>query len=312
MPKTYCNPVASWGNDPWVIRRGGAYYYCYSGRDRTIFVAKLDSLTQLGQTQGVPVYQPPENRAYSQELWAPELHYLDGRWYIYVAADDGDNVRHRMFCLEGDETDPQKPFVLKSKLADDGDHWAIDGTVLQLDGRLYFIWSGWEGYENLAQDIYIAPMSTPYTLCGPRVRLSRPEYEWELRGGDPKINEGPAVLRRDGKTFLAYSASGSWSDDYCLGLLTFLGGNPLDPSRWQKSEKPFFAKSDQVFGPGHCSFTTSPDGREDWMIFHANPVSGSGWAGRTACIQRVDWREGVPFLGQPLPFGQAAPVPSGE
>ncbi len=310
MEKTYTNPVAQRADDPWVIRQNGSYYYCYSGNGG-VCVKKLDRLTDLSREGGVTVWTPPAGKEYSKELWAPELHYLNGRWYIYVAADDGNNENHRMYCLEGDQSDPTKPFVMKGKLSDNGDHWAIDGTVMNLSGKLYFIWSGWEGYENVAQNIYIASMKNPWTLDSDRVMLSKPQYYFEMNG-TPLINEGPAVLQRDGKTFVAYSASGSWTDDYCLGLLTYLGGDPLKQENWDKATDPVFLRTDRVFGPGHCSFTVSPDGTEDWMVYHANAESGSGWSGRKGCIQKVEWKDGKPQFGRPLAFGTPAPVPSGE
>ncbi len=306
VPTTYHsvqNPVAPTGADPWIVRHGDKYYYCYASYVwffGGVAVAELDSLEDIGKVEGSQVYTGPTDPAteYSFEHWAPELHYINGEWYIYVAADDGNNETHRMYVLKGTSQDPTDPFEFVGKITDPSDKWAIDGTVMQHDGELYFIWSGWEGDVNVAQNIYIAHMSDPCTIDSERVCLSVPEYAWE-KNGEPHVNEGPAVLQHDGKTFVAYSASGSWTDDYCLGLLTLVGEDPLNPDHWEKSTSPVFKKRVGVaYGPGHCSFTTAPDGSV-WMIYHANLESGTGWEGRSVWISPVTFKDdGTPDFGK--------------
>ena len=308
---TFTNPVAESGADPWVVRWKGFYYYCRSAGGK-IRVHKAARLQDIGKEKGEAVWTPPPGTAYSKELWAPELHRLDGRWYIYVAADDGNNPNHRMYVLEGAAEDPQEPFAFKGKIADPSDRWAIDATVLATpDGKKYFIWSGWEGTENVAQHIYIAPMSNPWTLGGPRVRISSPELDWE-KNGRPLINEGPEVLWNGKKPFIIYSASGSWTDDYCLGQLAWTGGDPLKAPSWVKKGKAVFSRTADVFGPGHASFVKSPDGKEDWIVYHAAKRKGGGWD-RNVRIQKFSWNpDGSPDFGTPVSPGAPLREPSGQ
>ncbi|MCZ4136287.1 alpha-N-arabinofuranosidase, partial [Escherichia coli] len=108
-------------------------------------------------------------------IWAPELHYINGAWYIYYAKDDGDNVNHRMYVMENTSPDPtQGNWQYKGQITDPTNKWAIDGTVLQTGGQLYFIWSGWEGDTNVRQNLYIAHMSNPWTIDSNRVEIARP------------------------------------------------------------------------------------------------------------------------------------------
>ncbi len=296
--RTFTNPVCESGADPWVIRDGDNYYYCYSGGDG-VCVNKIESLDQITSDGGTKVYTAPKGTAYSSEYWAPELHKIDGKWYIYVAADDGDNYNHRMYVLECTGDDPTEPFKMLGKITDGTDKWAIDGTVLQYKGECYFIWSGWAGDVNVAQNIYIAHMSNPYTIDSERVLLSTPEYRWEKLGGQPTINEGPVALVSNDTVHIIYSASGSWSDHYCLGKLTFDGtGDILDPANWTKSAEAVFSKTDSVFGPGHCSFTTAADG-STWIVYHANLISSTGWNGRSVWTQKVEWDGDDIILGTP-------------
>jgi GH43 family beta-xylosidase len=305
------NPVAPSGADPWVIRDGDQYYLCQSRRG-SIWVNQCTRLQDIGQDHWKRVWTPPANTAYSKELWAPELHRINGTWYIYVAADDGHNENHRMIVLEGTTDNAQDPFQFKGKIAAPTDRWAIDGTVLQMPGsQLYFIWSGWEGFDNVAQHLYIAPMNDPWTISGERVRISSPELDWELNVR-PLINEGPQILWHKDKLFIIYSASGSWTDDYCLGQLTWTGGDPLDPTSWIKKPAAVFSRTNDVFGPGHCSFVKSPDNTEDWIVYHSAKSSGAGW-NRQINMQRFTWHaDGSPDFGRPVSPGVPMAEPSGD
>lgn len=307
---TFTNPITAWGADPWVTRRQGHYYFCQS-RHEAIWVSRSDSLVDIGRGPWAKVWSPPPGTSYSKELWAPELHFLRNKWYIYLAADAGDNSHHRMYVLEGRSQNPQDGFEFRGQLRLSPDRWAIDGTVLQIKEKLYFIWSGWEGESNVAQNLYIAPMSDPLTICGERVCISRPEHDWE-KHGEPLVNEGPETLWHQGKLFIIYSASGSWGDDYCLGQLSLNGGDPLRPQAWVKKPVPVFSRTANVFGPGHCSFVSSPDGKEDWIVYHAARFSGGGW-NRNVRIQRFDWNpDGSPNFGVPIGTGVPQAYPSGS
>ncbi|MBN1359744.1 MAG: glycoside hydrolase family 43 protein [Sedimentisphaerales bacterium] len=305
---TLTNPVAPRGQDPWVIRDGGLYYYCYSSRGR-IWVNQARTIQEAVQYDGTAVWQPERGQPYSRELWAPELHKLAGQWYIYVAADDGRNENHRMYVLQSQTTDPAGPYQFKGKIADASDKWAIDGTVMQYEERLYFIWSGWEGDENVQQNLYIAAMKDPLSIEGPRSLISKPEYDWE-KIGQPLVNEGPEVLVHEDDVFIIYSASGSWTDHYCLGQLRLVGADPLDPNAWEKKKTPVFASTASVFAPGHACFAKSPDGTEDWIIYHAARDQGAGW-NRNVRMQRFTWdAEGNPCLGYPVAEGLEIAAPS--
>lgn len=299
--ESFRNPlIPPEGADPWVIFHDGYYYYCFSENDG-LFVTKARNLYEIGTETPVRVYTPPAEGEFTADYWAPELHYLEGKWVIYVAADDGQNENHRMIALESSTGDPQGTYVFRGKVSDPSDKWAIDGTAMTINGKLYFVWSGWEGDVNVVQNLYIAPMSDPFTISGSRVRISRPEYGWETVG-DPQVNEGPEALTApSGTIHIVYSASGSWTDDYCLGLLTLAGEDPLDPASWVKADKPVFSKAKSAYGPGHASFTAAPDG-ENWIVYHACKTPGGGWAARSVRAQPFSWDGDTPVFGKPAPL----------
>jgi len=306
--QTITNPIAPNGADPWLVKENGIYHYCYS-RGGSIWINTDKTLQGAAQFEGRKIWTPPPGKPWSKELWAPELHFLKGKWYIYVATDNGDNANHRMYVLESKTDDPMGDYVFRGKISDASDKWAIDGTVLKQAGKLYFIWSGWEGDVNVQQNLYIAPMSDPKTISGPRVQISQPEHDWE-RIGEPFINEGPQILKNNGQTFVIYSASGSWTDHYCLGQLRLTGDDPLDPKSWIKSRTPVFGSTGTVFSPGHASFTKSPDGKEDWIIYHTAKHRGAGW-NRDVNLKKFTWgTDGNPAFGYPESKGVPIPAPS--
>ena len=315
---TFTNPIVeaapdTGSADPSVVLHRGYYYYCRSLGARAIGVARARRLQDIGAAPMATVFSPPADVAYGREVWAPELQRIRGRWYIYFAASDGVNANHRMYALQAVGDDPQGQYVLKGRVGDDSDRWAIDGVVLELHRRLYFVWSGWpEANGDFPQVLYIAAMRNPWTIVGRRHLLAAPEHAWE-RAVAPLL-EGPEPLARRGRMHIVYSAGASWSDDYALGLLSYRGGDPLRASSWRKQPLPVFAKNAeaQAFGVGHASFVRSPDGREDWIVYHATDRPGAGWLWRSVRAQPFGWTaDDRPDFGRPVEIGRALEAPSG-
>ncbi|RED32329.1 family 43 glycosylhydrolase [Paenibacillus sp. VMFN-D1] len=301
------NVVMQDGADPWVYKHTDGYYYFTKTTGGNVTIWKSAELTTIDAAPTRVVETGCCN------IWAPELHYIDGAWYIYYAKDDGDNANHRMYVMENTSADPtQGTWQDKGQITDLTNKWAIDGTVLQAGGQLYFIWSGWEGDVNVSQNLYIAHMSNPWTIDSSRVEISRPTYPWETNHS-PNVNEGPQVVVRDGVISLVYSASGSWTNDYCLGLITAsVSSDLLNPASWTKRSQPIFASGNGLYGPGHHSFTQSPDGTEDWIVYHTAKFDGAGW-NREIRMQKFTWNaDHTPNLGVPADPNVPIPLPSGE
>jgi GH43 family beta-xylosidase len=284
-----------------MIFHEGQYLYCESRLQRNIYVRRASSIHEIANDPGACVWTAPDKGPCCHGVWAPELHLINGKWYIYFAADNGRNASHRMWVLESAGNDPFGPYECRGSLKTSG--WAIDGTMFTADdGRMFFLWSGWPGRVNGCQNLYIAPMKSPIELAGPRVLIATPDQPWEQV--EMPICEGPQVLTRDGNVFVIYSASGSWSPDYCLGMLSHRGGDFLDPAAWTKSRGPVFQKTEHVWGLGHCSFVKSPCQTEDWIIYHSKSRKEHGWEDRDVHAKRFSWGpDGAPDFGVPVPRG---------
>jgi GH43 family beta-xylosidase len=321
--KTFTNPLLPSGADPWSIYKDGYYYYTHTFGDRLV-LWKTKSIAELKTAPKKTVFLPPAGKPYSKQLWAPELHFINNKWYLYFAADSGRNEGHRLWVLENDSPDPmQGSFILKGRVTDSTDKWAIDGSVFRFRDTLYMVWSGWPADSNGVQDIYISRMKNPWTLEGPRVRLSTPDLQWEQHGdlNDPynpphvNVNEGPQFLQHGNKIFLIYSASGCWTEYYALGMLSMdADKNVMDSASWTKHPEPVFKRSfvNGVYAPGHNSFFKSPDGTEDWILYHANSKPGEGCGRkRSPRAQKFTWdKNGYPFFGEPVRTGVPIKIPS--
>ena len=322
ITKTFTNPLLPSGADPYSFYKDGYYYYTHTTQNRLV-LWKTKSIADLKTAERKTVWTPPAGAAYAKEIWAPEIAYLQGKWYMYFAADDGNNRNHRMYVVENSSADPMLgEWVFKGQVADPSNKWAIDGDVFEHKGQLYMIWSGWEGDHNGQQDIYIAKMKNPWTIEGQRVKISSPEYEWERHGylkdetpPHVNVNEGPQFLKRKNKIFIVYSASGCWTDFYTLGMLTInVNDDLMNPANWKKSSEPVFkaAPENGVYAAGHNSFFKSPNGKEDWILYHANSEPGQGCGShRSPRAQKITWnKDGTPNFGKPLPTSGALAIPA--
>ncbi len=308
---TYKNPVVSQRADPWIYLHTDGWYYftasvpAYDG----IELRRAKHIEDLADAQTVTVWEKHDTGEMSCQIWAPEIHYVDGKWYIYFAAGHTMEVfDHRIYVLESSAENPlDGPWVEKGRVDTSWDSFALDATSFVLDGTQYLIWAqhkqGIPGHSNL----YIARMKNPWTLGSEAVMLSRPQFDWECKKFS--VNEGPAVIQRNGKIFISYSASATDSN-YCMGLLWINEGDEvLDASKWFKSGAPVFATSEKngQYGPGHNSFTVAEDGETDLLVYHARnyeEISGDELANpdRHTRVQPFTWDEkGMPLFGEPIP-----------
>jgi GH43 family beta-xylosidase len=316
-PAMFQNPLNTHdGPDPWVQYYEGNYYLTAT-QGGSIKIWKSPTLAGLVTAAPTTVWTDT-TPARCCNIWAPEFHLLDGpdgkRWYLYYSAGTADTLdNQRMHVLESAGSDPLGPYTYKARIFDSThDVWSIDESILKMpDGRMYLLFSSWFGPN---QNLYIAPMSNPWTISGSRVLLSTPTYPWERSVG--YVNEGPEALYHGDKIFVVYSASACWGPDYKLGLLTYQGGDPLTKEAWLKHPTPVFERSDAagVYAPGHNGFFMSPDGRENWIVYHANASPSDGCTGtRTTRAQQFTWNDdGTPNFGTPVPLGTPIPAPSGE
>ena len=271
---TFRNPLNT-GPDPFVSYAKGAYHLTTTQGD-SIKMWRSPSLSTLLDADPITVWTDTD-ASRNQHIWAPEFYRFGDRWYLYYTADDGTDEHHRLYVLESESDDPAGPYHFKAKLTppNHANDFAIDPGILQHNGRLYLAYSGINAYQH--NGLNIAPMSNPYTVSGDAVAI-------DGAGGCPEVREGPEFLNRNGRTWMTYSTCDTGKPDYQVWMMSLPdGADPLVPGNWSQHSGPVFSRADYrgVFGPGHHAFFKSPDGKEDWLIYHAKTTAVNTYSDRT-------------------------------
>ena len=300
-------------NEPWILQRADPYVYKHTDGTYyftasvpaydTVVLRSSKTLAGLAEAEEKVLWRKHESGPMSKHIWAPEIHYLFGKWYIYFAGGEiDDEWEIRPYVLECQGDDPmQDEWVEKGKMVRaEGDEFSfeafsLDATVFENKGRWYYIWAEKVGVGKQISNLYIAEMKNGYTLKTIQVLLTTPDYDWERHGF--WVNEGPGIIKHNGKIFMTYSASET-GIQYCVGMLTAdEDADLLDPRSWTKERYPVLATNEEkgIYGPGHNSFTKDEEGN-DIIVYHArteaeivgNPLYNPN---RHAMLMKVKWGE---------------------
>lgn len=303
----YQNPIVRQRADPFVyLHTDGWYYFTASvpEYDR-VEIRRARSLQELGSAEPVVIWRKHDSGAMSANIWAPEIHFIGGAWYVYFAAAQADaKFNHRIYVLSSDAADPLSgSWAERGQVQTGWSSFSLDATEFEHGGVRYLVWAQKDYKIRGNSNLYIAALKNPWTIAGTAVRLTQPELPWERRGY--WVNEGPAVLVKNGRVFLTYSASAT-DASYCMGMLTAAeSADLLDPASWSKSPVPVLQTDAAagVFGPGHNSFTT--DRGYDILVYHARSyrdITGDPLydPNRDTRAQAIAWNEdGTPRFEPP-------------
>lgn len=307
----FTNPVAAKRADPHITKHTDGYYYFTATvpeYDR-IVLRRATTLQGLATASEKVIWRKHASGEMGAHIWAPEIHYINNKWYIYFAAGRTDDIwKIRPYVLENSSANPlDGGWAEKGRIALPQDSFSLDATTFVHNGARYLAWA--QSEPGINSSIYLAKMANPWTITGSAVRIATPTHDWETRGY--KVNEGPSVIVRNGKVFMTFSASAT-DANYCLGLLTAsASADLLKASSWTKTAQPVFTSNAATsqYGPGHNSFTVSEDGQSDILVYHDRSyrdISGDPLndPNRRTRLQKLYWNaDGTPNFGIPVADG---------
>jgi GH43 family beta-xylosidase len=310
----YTNPIAERRADPHIFKHTDGFYYFTATvpeYDR-IVLRRATTIQGLSSAPETVIWRKHSSGEMAAHIWAPEIHFINGKWYVYFAAGRSDDIwRIRMYVLESSSANPLTGgWTERGRITTPWDTFSLDASTFVNNGTRYLIWAQQEPGIATNSNLYIARTgANPWTITGTVTRLTVPTLAWETRGY--KVAEGPTVLQRNGKVFLTYSASAT-DANYCLGMLTAsASADLLNAASWTKSPDPVFTTNAATgqYGPGHNSFTVSEDGQSDVMVYHdrnyrdinGDPLNDPN---RRTRVQKVYFKaDGTPDFGIPVPDG---------
>lgn len=299
--------------DPCIRRFADGWYYFTASvpaYDR-VELRRARTIAELPAAPIVDVWHKPATGPNSELIWAPELHRLFDTWVIFFAAAPSREIKdnlfqHRMWAITTTALNPlDGPWSAPVQVDSGIDAFCLDATAFTHRGATYYVWAQKEPDVRGNSNLMIAQMASPTRLATRPVRLSKPEFDWEIRGF--WVNEGPSVVIRHGRVFMSYSASAT-DENYCMGLLAAAeDADLLDPGSWTKAQQPVFATDyeHKIYGPGHNSFTVAEDGVTDLLVYHARTyteiVGDPLWnPDRHTFVKPITWSaDGRPVFGRP-------------
>jgi GH43 family beta-xylosidase len=306
----HVNPLVPNRADPHIHRHTDGHYYFTATvpeYDR-IVLRRSRTIEGLATADEAVVWRKHATGEMGAHIWAPEIHRIGGKWYIYFAAAPAESVWDiRMWVLENSHPDPlQGTWVERGQVKTAWETFSLDATTFTHRGTRYLAWAQHEPGMDNNTALWLSEMENPWTLKGPQIRLTTPEYDWECVGF--KVNEGASVIARNGRLFMTYSAAAT-DANYCMGLLTAdADADLMNPASWTKSPTPVFTSNDSTgqYGPGHNSFTVAEDGRTDVLVYHARQyreITGDPLddPNRHTRVQELGWNpDGTPDFGVPV------------
>jgi arabinan endo-1,5-alpha-L-arabinosidase len=312
----YLNPV--WPNyfaDPFVLRTGAGYYaygtcgpenYGLQSDGRMFPLLFSPDLVQWELLGGALVsLDEPDKPSY----WAPEVAERDGRFYLYYSAGGPEGQGHQLRVAVAER--PQGPFEDQRRVLMPEEPFSIDGHPFRdpRDGQwyLFFAKDFFDGERPGTGAAVVTLAEDMVSVTGPVTTVLRAASDWQIFERNRRwydrdwaawhTIEGPFVVFHDGLYYCLYSG-GRWeTPDY--GVSYGVAEHPMGPYRDEWStEGPAVLRGieGKVLGPGHNSVVIGPDGRTEFVIYHAWDAARTA---RRLCIDPLRWTPNGPRCNGP-------------
>lgn len=319
----YTNPVyAGSMPDPSVIRHKG-FYYAFgttgNGRlsDGRIFTALRSRNLVAWEQLGGALMPPSPNRRV--QYWAPEVTFDRGTFYLYYAMGGIETEKFELRVATSHQ--PEGPYVdTGTKLVDcETNRFTIDAFPFKDDdGQWYLFYA--RNFTNAEPGLHpgtalvVDRLIDMTRLAGDCHVVVRARYDWTLYEANRRMDvydatfdwhtiEGPCVVERNGRYYCFYSGANYQTGRY--GVDYVVADHPLGPYTGQGDHaRVLHSAPGQVRGPGHHSIVPSPNGKAQYLIYHAwDPAMRTRWM----CLDKLLWTPDGPRCAGPTSTAQPAP-----
>lgn len=315
------NPIAGFA-DPSVYFHDGWYYYTYS-RDYNggpaLWMTRSPNVADLSASEPVMIWSAKVSGNTMKSLWAPQIYFLDGKWYIYATCamtSTSEAAQRRPYVWVGKGATPYDGFDFFGTFEnyDEEVYSYLSPRILEYGGTRYLIFGGFYRAEDKVagqrhyQRMMICKLESPTRFATKVSVISEPDKNWEI-DGKVQIQEGPfPIVTPGGTLYVAYAAGQTNSNEYCTGLLRFTGSasdDLTDRTKWTKLPEPlqFLDYENRVYSPGAMVFVPEPDGTGLWGIFHVKLYPDIGYSHRVLFAQPLTFVDDVPTMEAPQPLG---------
>ena len=318
---TFTNPVVNSDHpDPGVLRLAdGSFVAVTTSNDASNSFPILTSPDLVNwQERGYVFPEGKQPEWTVSDYWAPEIHEVDGKYYVIYTAREGSTKLLSLGIAYSDQ--PLGPFIdkgepmLQNLTVPVG---VIDVTYFREEGKDYLIWKTDDNAQNKPTHIFIREfdfITLSFVESSEIVELLRSDRDWESN-----INEGPWMIKHGDLYFLFFSASGFTDPKYSVEVArshSLFGpfekkSTPILHTDWDLE---MYGVDSSFVGPGHCSAVWLEEKGSWWMVFHAWKFGKVGQEpGRVMLIDEVEIsQEGWPQMKrQAFPTVSAQPLPLG-
>jgi len=302
--------------DPFVLQVG-AEYYAYG----TVGASEpaIPVLRSLDLVRWTPLGDALTARGSGYDcLWAPEVAHHEGVYYMYYSAGGAEGQGHQLRVATASH--PAGPFTDLAFVLTPDDPFTIDAHPFRDDdGAWYLFYSrdfldSAEG-QRVGTGIVVDRLEEMTRLAGERRTVVRPHADWQLyeqqrlwydQVWDWYTVEGALVRKHNGRYYCFYSG-GAWREPN-YGVSYVVADHPIGPYQMDPAAQgPKILRSDpgRVIGPGHASFVLGPDGKQEYIVYHA---WGPEHTGRTMRVDLLEWGADGPWSPGPTVEPQRAPA----
>jgi beta-xylosidase len=325
-PRTYTNPVYTGSMpDPGLLQHDGVYYaFGTTGDERKVdgrIFTVLRSTDLVDWTElGGALTPPSDDRGF--QYWAPEAAFDGGRFYLYFAMGGKEPEKFAIRVATSER--PEGPYTdTGTPLVDcENNRFTIDAHPFRDDdGQWYLFYAknfpNEDGGAHPGTAVVVDRLVGMTKLAGACKTVVRARYAWTLYEAHRRMDvygktfdwhtiEGPWVRKHAGKYYCFYSGSNYQTVNY--GVDFVVADSVMGPySGAGDHARVLRGIPGKVRGPGHHSIVVGPDGKTEYVVYHA---WDKDMKVRQMCVDRLEWTRSGPHVVGPTTTPQPVPMAS--